>query len=207
MKKLTKTKKILLAILAVVVCVSSVLFWNFDKILFPYDNISIKPYAEMLREREAVAIYVSETNHIQDYGVVQYASKWENFIAESNENKESSVLIAWTTMLSNENVTVDLKTVSFDGEKYTLVCDGHYEQIDEELFEIDCTEIKEKHFKHLKEFEGRITLKNKDEYEYYYCVLTNDENLSAEQYLEEMQNTQSDIYKSTHLIYAQTKKM
>ncbi|MBQ8575452.1 MAG: hypothetical protein IJ447_05325 [Clostridia bacterium] len=204
MKKLTKTKKIVIAILAVIILLAGVLFWNIDKILFPYDNISIEPYAEMLLEREAVEIYVSETNHIKEYGVVQYASKWENFIAESDENKESSVMVAWTTMLSDENVTVDLKTVSFDGEKYTLVCDGHYEQIDYELFEVDCTEIKEKNFKYLKEFEGKTTLKNEDEYEYYYCVLTNDENLSAEQYLEEMKNTQSDIYKSTHLIYAQT---
>lgn len=204
MKKLTKPQKIVIAILVVVVCVSSVLFWNIDKILFPYDNISIEPYAEMLWEREAVEIYVSETNHIQKFRALQYASKWENFVAESNENKESSVLVAWTTGLSDENVTVDFKTVSFDGEKYTLVCDGHYEQIDYELFEVDCTETKENSFKYLKEFEGKITLKNEDEYEYYYCVLTNDENLSAEQYLEEMKNTQSDIYKSTHLIYAQT---
>lgn len=209
MKKLTKTKKILLAILAVVVCVSVVLFWNIDKILFLYDNVTIAdPIGDKIEEKNAVSFrtfyFIDEESPL--YSSPMEIERWDSFVGNCEDGESDGITIAHTFGAEAAGESLDFKKLAFNGEAYTLTCDGHFHMDHGETenlkvnscYTIDC---REQTFKYLKKFDIKLSTEIYGLEEYRFYVLTNIEDLTAETYERDYLDTDSEVYKNSYLAY------
>ncbi|MBP3442544.1 MAG: hypothetical protein J6L62_07065 [Clostridia bacterium] len=203
-------KKIVIAIVAVLVCVSAVVLWNLDEILFPYEGeITIVDHiSDKIEEKNAVSFW---TYYFSDeepplYSHFKESYRWDTFAENCEEGKIGEITVARAFDMEAGGQSLDLKKLAFNGESYVLTCDGHFslDHGETDTFKAeDCyTEYcREQNFKYLKKFDFKF---NTDLYglkEYRFYVLTNIEDLTAEMYERDYLDSDSEVYKDSQLVY------
>ncbi|MBR3835630.1 MAG: hypothetical protein IKJ69_02430 [Clostridia bacterium] len=209
MKKLTKTRKILLAILAVVVLLAGVLFFNIDKILFPYDNVTISdPIGDKIEEKNAVSFrtfYFTDEEY-PSYSSYKELERWDSFVGNCEDSKSGEITIAHNVGAEAAGESLDFKKLAFNGEAYTLTCDGHFymdhgETEDLKVSSCNTVDCKKRTFKYLKKFDIKFSTEIYGLKQYRFYVLTNIEDLTAETYERDYLDTDSEVYKNSYLAY------
>ena len=211
MKKVTKTKKIVIAILAVVILVSIAIFWkNADKIFSfanPENFTTTNPISDKIEEKNAVSFqtYYSTDEEIPHYEYTKGAYRWESFVENCADGEAGEINLAHASSADAASESLACKKLSFDSNEYTLTCDGHfcvhhneYELKSTPCASIDCREQK---FKHLKTFDVSLSYKLYGTEKFRFYILTNMEDLTAEEFEENLFDYDSDVYKNSHIAY------
>ena len=203
-------KKIIIAILAVLICVSAIVFWNFDKILFPYDgNITIvDPISDKIEEKNAVSF---QTSYFMDEEYPSYSNskeiyRWDIFVENCEERKKGEISVAHAFDMEAGGQSLDFKQLAFDGEMYTLKCDGHFSMDHGETDKLKiegCNTVncREQKFRYLKKLDVKLNTELYGLEEYRFYVLTNIEALTAEMYERDYLDSDSAVYKDSQLVY------
>lgn len=211
MKKVTKTKKIVIAILAVVILVSVAIFCkNADKIFSfanPENFTTTNPISDKIEEKNAVSFnsYYSTDEEIPYYEYTKGAYRWESFVENCADGEAGEINLAHASSADASSESVACKKLSFDSNEYTLTCDGHFcvYHNETELKSLPCDSIdcREQKFKYLKTFDVSLTYKVFGTNNFCFYVLTNIEDLTEEEFEENLFDYDSEVYKNSYIAY------
>lgn len=212
MKTLTKGKKTAIAILAVAIVVLIVIFLqNADKFI-SFANfesfITTNPIDDKINERNAVSFdtyYYFPEEEIPYYDKMKGAHRLESFVENCKNGESAEINLAYTYGAPAASEDLSCKKLVFDGKEYTLTCDGHFcvyhnetELKSQPCDSIDCREQK---FKYLKTFDVSLTYKMFGTNNFCFYVLTNIEDLTAEEFEKNLFDYDSEVYKNSYIAY------
>lgn len=211
MKTLTKGKKTAIAILAVAIVVLIVIFLQNAYKFFSFANFEsfiTNPIDEKINERNAVSFATHDyfpEEEFPYYNEMKGAHRLESFVENCKNGESAEINLACTYSAPVASEDLHRQKLVFDGKEYTLTCDGHFcvyhnetELKSQPCDSIDCREQK---FKHLKTFDVSLTYEMFGTKNFCFYVLTNIEDLTAEEFEENLFDYDSDVYKNSHIAY------
>lgn len=171
-------------------------------------------YESVIREKRAVSftesIFLDEPSVYSNQNAK--VDKWDGFFEGCKNNMSGEITVAYISTMEAEGGFMDVNKLKYDGEVYSLNCDGHYYVLDgeTEARQDACSdnEQKEKTFKYLKEFEFERKPTWMDSAEKYRAyILTDIEDLTLEEFFDNRYDQESEVYQNSYLAFVKQSDM